>query len=118
MLSPRPEGVQLSSGAEFTRLDAPARPGMFKEAEREAGSTLNLGAPVDAVPVVGNRPSLPDGLPAIGAAPGPRGLWVAAGHQHVGFSTGPASGELLRDLLLGRPPALDPVPFSPRRFRL
>lgn len=118
VLSPRPEGVQLSTGAEFTRLDAAPRPGMFEDAEREAGSALHLGAPVDAAPVVGNRPTLPDGLPAIGAVPGPRGLWVAAGHQHVGFSTGPASGELLRDLLLGRPPAIDPVPFAPHRFRL
>ncbi len=118
VLSPRPEGVQLSTGAEFTRLDASPGSAMFAEAEREARAALDLGAAVDEAPAVGNRPSLPDGLPAIGAAPGPRGLWVAAGHQHIGFSTGPASGELLCDLLLGRPPAMDPAPFAPRRFRL
>ena len=115
VLSPRPEGVQLSSGTEITALDRPPRPGMFLEAERRARSTLALGAPVDREPAVGNRPSLPDGLPAIGSAGRP-GLWLAAGHQHVGFSTGPASGELIRDLILGRSPMIDPKPFSAARF--
>jgi D-amino-acid dehydrogenase len=114
VLSPRPEGVQLSTGAEFTRIEATPRHDMFLDAERQARVAVALGPPIDPAPVVGNRPSLPDGLPAIGPV-GPAGLWVAAGHQHVGFSTGPASGELLRDLILGRSPALDPRPFSPSR---
>ena len=116
VLSPRPEGVQLSSGTELTSLAVPPRPAMFLEAERRARSTLPLGAPVDAKPAIGNRPSLPDGLPAIGPVEGRPGLWLAAGHQHVGFSTGPASGELIRDVLLGREPAIDPRPFSAARF--
>lgn len=116
VLSPRPEGVQLSSGTEVTTLDQVPRPEMFLEAERRARSTLALGAPVDSEPAVGNRPSLPDGLPAIGPVAGWPGLWVAAGHQHVGFSTGPASGELIRDLILGRAPVIDPRPFSAARF--
>ena len=116
VLSPRPEGVQLSSGTEITMLDCPPRPEMFFEAERRARSALPLGTPVDSEPAVGNRPSLPDGLPAIGPVAGRPGLWVAAGHQHVGFSTGPASGELIRDLILGQPPLIDPTPFSAVRF--
>jgi D-amino-acid dehydrogenase len=116
VLSPRPEGVQLSSGTEITTLDRPPRPEMFFDAERRARSALPLGAPLDPEPAVGNRPSLPDGLPAIGPLAGRPGLWVAAGHQHVGFSTGPASGELIRDLILSRTPMIHAKPFSAARF--
>jgi len=44
------------------------------------------------------------------------GLWIAAGHGPWGVSTGPDSGRLLADLLLGRlaepPAALDPARFG------
>jgi D-amino-acid dehydrogenase len=41
---------------------------------------------------------------------------LALGHQHIGFSTGPGTGDLLADLMLGNTPKLDPEPFSPERF--
>jgi D-amino-acid dehydrogenase len=50
------------------------------------------------------------------AAPGQAGVWLALGHQHIGFSTGPGSGELLAALMLGEAPPIDPSPFSARRF--
>jgi glycine/D-amino acid oxidase-like deaminating enzyme len=57
-----------------------------------------------------------DGRPLIGAVPGFDGLWIAAGHGPWGISTGPASGRLLADLVLGRmmapPAALDPARFE------
>jgi glycine/D-amino acid oxidase-like deaminating enzyme len=62
------------------------------------------------------RPLSFDGRPLIGRVPGFDGLWIAAGHGPWGISTGPASGRLLADLLLGRvagpPPALDPARFG------
>lgn len=116
VLSPRPEGVQLSTGTDLTTLARRPRPDMFFEAERKARVTLPLESAVDPQPAIGNRPSLPDGLPAIGQVGNRPGLWVAAGHQHVGFSTGPASGELIRDLILGRAPAIDAKAFSASRF--
>lgn len=116
VLSPRPEGVQLSTGSDLTTLSRPPRPNMFYEAERKARVTLPLESALDPQPAIGNRPSLPDGLPAIGQVGNRPGLWVAAGHQHVGFSTGPASGELVRDLILGRAPAIDAKAFSLSRF--
>ena len=65
------------------------------------------------------RPSLPDSRPMLGRAPGEpgrQGLWLALGHQHIGLSTGPASGELLAQLLLGQTPFMDPSPWAPGRF--
>ena len=62
------------------------------------------------------RPLSFDGRPLIGRVPGFDGLWIAAGHGPWGISTGPASGRLLADLVLGRlaapPPALDPARFG------
>ena len=53
---------------------------------------------------------------SIGRVPGTEGLWIAAGHGPWGVSTGPDSGRLLADLLLGRlaepPAALDPARFG------
>ena len=62
------------------------------------------------------RPLSFDGRPLIGRVPGFDDLWIAAGHGPWGISTGPASGRLLADLVLGRlaapPPALDPARFG------
>jgi glycine oxidase len=59
----------------------------------------------------GLRPGSPTGVPIIGAHPEIRGLFVNAGHFRNGVVLGPASARLLADLLLGRPPAVDPAPY-------
>ena len=56
----------------------------------------------------------PDGLPVLDA-PVP-GLVVAAGFSGHGFALGPVTGDLLRDLALGREPAFDLAPFRLARF--
>jgi glycine/D-amino acid oxidase-like deaminating enzyme len=62
---------------------------------------------------VGFRPATPDHLPLVGRWE--PGLWVAAGHEGLGVTTAPATARLLTDLVLGRPPAIDPAPYDPRR---
>jgi glycine/D-amino acid oxidase-like deaminating enzyme len=67
-------------------------------------------------PRVCARPQSLDGRPLVGPVPGIDGLWVAAGHGPWGISTGPASGRLIADLVLGKvvapPAALDPARFG------
>jgi len=62
------------------------------------------------------RPLSIDGRPLIGAVPGTRGLWIAAGHGPWGISTGPASSRLVAELIAGRstapPDSLDPGRFG------
>jgi D-amino-acid dehydrogenase len=48
------------------------------------------------------RPQSLDGLPLVGPLAGIEGLWMAAGHGPWGMSTGPATGRLVADALLGR----------------
>ncbi|MBK1644319.1 glycine oxidase ThiO [Thiocapsa imhoffii] len=60
----------------------------------------------------GLRPSSPSGIPYIGAHPEATGLFINAGHFRNGLVTGPASARLAADLLLQRPPILDPTPYA------
>lgn len=63
----------------------------------------------------GWRPMTPDGRPFIGPSPKFRNVMVAAGHNMIGMSTGPATGQLVAELLSGEEPHIDPEPFSPTR---
>ncbi|MBX3578998.1 MAG: FAD-binding oxidoreductase [Rhizobiaceae bacterium] len=64
---------------------------------------------------MGYRPSLPDSLPVIGRS-SRANIYYAFGHGHGGLTQGAATGSLIRDLVLGRQPAIDVAPFSPARF--
>lgn len=64
----------------------------------------------------GSRPTLPDYLPMIGPLPGHPRVLAAFGHQHIGLTTAAVTAELVRDLVLGVPPALDMVPYAAGRF--
>lgn len=58
----------------------------------------------------------PDGLPALDAVPGARGLYVAAGFSGHGFGIGPATGHAMAALITGRASGVDLSPFALRRF--
>lgn len=58
----------------------------------------------------------PDHNALIGRADGVEGVVYATGFSGHGFLQGPAVGELVRDIILGRESFLDPTPFSARRF--
>ena len=61
---------------------------------------------------VGERPTPPDGFPALGAAPGIAGLYVAVAHS--GVTLAPAIGDMLaREILSGE---VDPL-VEPYRFQ-
>jgi len=63
----------------------------------------------------GLRPGSIDTRPYIGMAPGIDNLIIASGHKRAGLQLAPATAELVADLVLGRPPRLDPAPFRPDR---
>lgn len=61
----------------------------------------------------GLRPGSPDGVPFIGEVPQYPGLWLNCGHYRNGLVLAPASCELLKNLMLGETPIVDPIPYSP-----
>lgn len=64
----------------------------------------------------GDRPTLPDYLPALGRTPGTDNLIVAVGHQHLGLTLATVSGRIVAALVNGNPPGLNLSPFDPNRF--
>ncbi len=60
----------------------------------------------------GLRPASPAGIPYIAQHPEITGLFINAGHFRNGVVLAPASARLLADLILQRPPILDPAPYA------
>jgi D-amino-acid dehydrogenase len=116
VITPMERGIRLTTGVEFARRDAPDTPVQLERAETVARSLFPLGERVDHKPWRGARPMFPDSRPVIGRAPRHRGLWLAFGHQHLGFTLGPATGRLVAEMMTGQAPFVDPAPFSPSRF--
>jgi len=116
LLEPMRAGIRLTTGAELADLDSPPQYRQLGAAERAARELFPLGERRDAQPWKGARPCLPDMKPVIGPAPGRQDLWLAFGHGHQGFTLGPASGELLAQMMDGETPAIDMAPFSAERF--
>ncbi|OSP56149.1 FAD-binding oxidoreductase [Pseudoruegeria sp. SK021] len=116
VLSPMEQGLRLTTGVELTDRDAPRNLSQLTSATSAARQAFPLGAALDPAPWMGRRPTLPDSRPIIGEAPGRSGLWLAFGHQHIGFSTGPGTASILADLMTEAAPAIDPAPFRPGRF--
>jgi D-amino-acid dehydrogenase len=65
---------------------------------------------------MGHRPSLPDSMPVISRAPRFPNTVFAFGHGHCGLMLAARTGEMVRDLVLDREPAVDPTPFQADRF--
>jgi D-amino-acid dehydrogenase len=62
----------------------------------------------------GLRPMSADGLPFIGATK-VDGLWVNAGHGHLGWTMAVGSGRLAADMICGKTPEPDPTPYRVTR---
>ncbi|WZB76860.1 hypothetical protein WJ972_16250 [Achromobacter insuavis] len=52
----------------------------------------------------------------IGQAPRHPGLWLALGHQHIGFSTAPGTAQILGELMTDGGAASRHGAFRPERF--
>ncbi|MGV2865952.1 NAD(P)/FAD-dependent oxidoreductase [Achromobacter sp. AGC39] len=115
VVTPMTRGVRLTTGAEFAHRDAPPSPVQIQRTRALAGQWLPLGAAVEQEPWMGCRPCMPDMRPVIGPAPGHKGLWMAFGHAHHGFTLGPVTGKLLASLITGQTPDMDPAPYALRR---
>lgn len=116
LLAPMNAGIRLTTGAELDRLESPADERQLSAAESAARGIFPLAERRDETAWKGARPCLPDMKPVIGPAPRHKGLWLAFGHGHQGFTLGPATGCLLADMMEGKAPAIDMAPFSAARF--
>ncbi len=116
VLAPMEQGLRLTSGVELTQREAPKNLAQIQKVEMSAREALDIGQAVEEEIWVGSRPTLPDSRPVIGEAPLQKGLFLAFGHQHIGFSTGSGTAKIIADQMQGVRPAIDPTPFAPGRF--
>jgi D-hydroxyproline dehydrogenase len=115
LVTPMAGRLRASSYMEFTSADAPAdprKPARLRQTLRALGHTCDLEGPS----WVGARPVLPDYLPGIGRASGTSKLFYAIGHQHIGLTIAPITGELIADLVAQRTPRHTVAAFNLRRF--
>ena len=115
LVTPMAGRLRASSYMEFAAEDAPAdadKPASLRRKVCALGYACDASGPS----WVGSRPVLPDYLPGIGRAPGPARLFYAVGHQHIGLTLAPVTGDLIADLVAARPPRLPVADFDLRRF--
>jgi D-amino-acid dehydrogenase len=115
LMTPMEQGIRVTSGVELTARDAPSSFAQLDAVVPVARSVAEFGEAVGE-PWRGARPTLPDSLPMIGPAPRHSGLWLSFGHQHIGFTTGPATGAAIAAMIAGAQPPFDAAPFSPGRY--
>ncbi len=115
LMTPMERGVRITSGVELTDRDAPSSFAQLDQVVPLARSVIEFGEAVGE-PWRGARPTLPDSLPMIGSAPRHSGLWLAFGNQHIGFTTGPATGAAIAAMIAGEQPAFDVSAFAPSRY--
>jgi glycine/D-amino acid oxidase-like deaminating enzyme len=60
--------------------------------------------------------STPDAVPVIDQLAALPGLYLSTGYSGHGFGIGPGAGRLTADLILGKPPIVDPAPFRYARL--
>ena len=116
VLSPMQDGMRLTTGVELAERDAAPNLAQLEMAEKSARQAFAIGPRLDPQAWMGRRPTLPDSRPMIGEAPGHPGLWLAFGHQHIGFTTGPGTAALLGALMCDEAAPIDPKPFAPGRY--
>lgn len=116
VMSPMSAGIRITTGVQLAGHGARPDLSQMAAARAAAAAAVPLGPDAPVPAWAGARPSFPDAIPAIGLHPRYPTLAVAAGHGHIGFSTGPVTGQMVAALLTGAPSPVDPSPYRPDRF--
>jgi D-amino-acid dehydrogenase len=113
VVTPMEHGIRLAGTVE---LGAGSRPPDWARADILAEHTQRLFGQIPPMTDrwQGDRPTLPDYLPAIGRVPALDNVVIAAGHQHLGLTLAAVTARLVAGLLNGA--AQDLAPFNPGRF--
>lgn len=107
-LVPRDDGrVLVGSTEEEAGFDPRATAGVVSELIDLAVSIVPSLADATLEKAWGGlRPGSPDGLPYLDRLPVTENVFIAAGHFRSGITLSPASGWVMKELLLGRPASL------------
>jgi len=117
-IQPRKSGQMLiGSSRQFDAEDADVELEIVGRMLRRATGYLPRLGELSVIRVwAGHRAATPDKLPLIGPSTASDRIWLATGHEGLGITTSPATGELIADMLAGRAPDIQPAPYLPERF--
>ena len=117
-VTPFTDGLRLAGTMELSGLNLRLEPGRVDAIRRAGDRYLGDWRSGRGERVwVGMRPLTPDGLPVIGQVSGSENLYVAGGHQMLGITLAPATGEAIAEVMLTGASQVNLRPFSPSRFR-
>lgn len=114
--TPMDEGLRLAGTAEFARWDSPPSWSRAHMLLTLAQQYLRQVDGAQAKPWMGIRPSLPDGLPAIGTVPDAPGIHYAFGHAHNGLTLSAVTAQCVAALVRGAAPPVGTGPMALERF--
>jgi D-amino-acid dehydrogenase len=116
MITPMAMGLRIGGAVELAGLEAPPNFARAK-ALLKLGQRVLPGLKSDGGREwMGFRPSMPDSMPVISAAPGRNDIFLAFGHGHLGLTGGATTGRLIGELVAGERPSIDVTPFRVNRF--
>ena len=115
-ITPMDMGLRFAGTVELAGIEAPPNFERARTLLRIGRRVLpDLRADVHSE-WMGHRPCLPDSLPVLGVSPRHENVYFAFGHGHEGLVGASKTGQLIADLIGGRPPSIDLTPFRIDRF--
>ena len=116
IMTPMSVGLRMTGTVEFGGMHLPPDPRRYALLRRQMQALvpgLHTGA---ASTWMGFRPSLPDHLPVMGAAPRHRGVFFAFGHQHLGLTLSGVTARIMGALMQERASGVDLSAYRIDRF--
>ncbi len=111
--TPMDTALRIGSIMEFSGYDDRLNPDRLQALKSGARQYLQkLEEDPTEAPWCGWRPMTPNGLPRIGPCPIANNVYVAAGHNMLGMSMAPATGQLIAQMIDRRTLTLDPRPYA------
>jgi D-amino-acid dehydrogenase len=113
-LAPMEEGLRIATGVEFAGIDAAPDFRRVRKMAEHAATVIPGLDPRAHREWLGLRPSMPDSIPVIGPMRRHPNVILACGHGHLGLTLGPLTGQLVAEMVDGRPPSVDLAMLLPR----
>ncbi|MBL7978885.1 MAG: FAD-dependent oxidoreductase [Bacteroidetes Order II. Incertae sedis bacterium] len=118
-ITPFGNEIRYAGTMELTGMDLSVnhrRVQAIKNAAQEYLTNYDAMAVQQATSWMGLRPCSPDGMPLVGPLKAFPNVLVATGHAMIGVTTATGTGKIISDLISGKTPFMDPLPFAPERF--
>lgn len=109
-------GLRMTGTVELGGLKLPPDPRRFQLLQRQLQALVPGIDTAHMRTWMGYRPSLPDHLPVLGAAPRHKHVFFAFGHQHLGLTLAGVTSAVMAELMQTNTSPLDLNPYAVGRF--